>query len=128
MKIYRIAEYSVLGNGVERVVQAYHGSPILFDKFDIDSSAQGVLWFSEDFSIIKNEESGAVSNNYIYVVDLNVQKTAGWEEYDKSYLQQLADEGFDSIKLDNDWAIFDPNRVTIKNIFKRMDNGDYEEN
>jgi len=44
---------------------------------------------------------------------LSVDKVAGWDEYEKLYLEQINDSGFDSVKLDDDWIIFDNNRIKI---------------
>lgn len=109
-----------------QTIQAYHGSSGLFDKFDSQYSAQGVFWFSDDINEIKSESSGAVSNKYIAHVELLVDNTAGWEEYEKKYLQQINDDGFDSIHLDKNWIIFDSNRITIKSWYKKTEDGNYE--
>jgi len=49
-------------------------------------------------------------------VELTVDKSAGWDEYNKLYLQQIADEGYDSIKLDDDWVMFEPRRIKVIDI------------
>ncbi len=46
-------------------------------------------------------------------VELNVENTTGWDDYDEKFLQQIEDEGFDSIQLDDDWIVFDPARVKV---------------
>ncbi|GAG62395.1 unnamed protein product [marine sediment metagenome] len=109
MKIYRISQ---------SIIQAYHGTVAPFDKFDKNFSTQGGFWFSEDINKIKNQESGAVSSKYIVSVNLLVDKTVGWEEYDRYFLQQIEDDGFDSINLDDNWIIFDPNRIKIKEWYR----------
>lgn len=118
MKITKIAKNSI--------ISAYHGTNKIFNSFDRQQTAQGVFWFSTDIEKIKGGTSGANSSEYIYVVDLVVEKTAGWKEYEKMYLQQIEDNGFDSINLDDDWVIFDPNRITIKKTYKRQKDGSYE--
>jgi hypothetical protein len=105
MKIYKVAQ--------QNKVIAYHGTQAPFDSFDRDRAAQGVFWFSEDYSKIADQNSGANSSKFIAKVQLDVNNPAGWEEYDKYYLQQINDMGFDSIKLDDDWVIFDSNRIEI---------------
>lgn len=97
----------------KRVVTAYHGSKVPIENFSRDYGAQGVIWFSEDKDIILRGESGAVSSKYIMKVELTVDKTAGWDEYDKLYLQQIEDEGFDSLHLDENWVMFDPKRIKV---------------
>lgn len=89
-------------------IRVYHGSNIPIRRFSPKFSAQGVLWFSEDKDKILRGESGAVSSKYIMTVDLTVNKTAGWAEYGPLLLAQIQQQGYDSIKLDENWVIFDP--------------------
>ena len=103
----------------KRVVTAYHGSNVPIKNFSRDHGAQGVMWFSEDRDKIIRGESGALSSKYIMKVELNVDRTTGWQDYDKKFLKQIEDEGFDSIQLDDDWIIFDPARVKVVGVEKR---------
>jgi hypothetical protein len=96
-----------------RVVTAYHGSDVPIRRFDPSYSAQGVFWFSEDKDKILRGESGAVSAKHLIEVHLRVNKTAGWNAYDRYSLAELENLGYDSIHLDDDWVIFDPARITI---------------
>ena len=103
-------------NEAASTVVAYHGSNVPIKKFSRDFGAQGVIWFSEDKDKILAGESGACSSKYIMKVELTIDKSAGWDEYDKLGLQQIEDEGYDSIHLDDDWIIFDPNRIKVIDI------------
>lgn len=94
-------------------IVAYHGGPKPIKRFSTSHGAQGVMWFSENKSKILSGESGALSTKWLMTVELRVNKTAGWDLYDKWYLQQIKDEGYDSIKLDDDWIVFDPSRVKV---------------
>jgi hypothetical protein len=100
-------------NEEEKTVIAYHGSNVPIENFSRDLGAQGVMWFSEDKDKVLQGESGACSSKYIMKVELTTDKTAGWDEYDKLYLKQIEDEGFDSIKLDENWVMFDPRRIKV---------------
>ena len=73
--------------GEKRTVTAYHGSKVPIKNFSRDFGAQGVMWFSEDKDKILQGESGACSSEYIMKVELTVDKSAGWDEYNKLYLQ-----------------------------------------
>lgn len=97
----------------KRIVTAYHGSNENIKVFDPKLGAQGVMWFSEDKDKIKRGESGANSSKYIMTVELNVENTTGWDDYDKKSLYEIEAEGFDSILLDDDWIVFDPARVKV---------------
>jgi len=76
----------------------------------------GIFWFSEDKDVILRGESGAGSLNYLMKVVLRVQKTAGWKEYDRYLLDQLTQLGYDSVHLDDNWIMFDPNRIKVLEI------------
>ena len=94
-------------------VIAYHGGPRPIRRFDRNLAAQGVFWFTEDKDKIKRGESGAYNSKYIMTVELNIKKPAGWYLYDKLGLGQIEDAGYDSIKLDDDWVIFDPKNIKV---------------
>lgn len=96
-----------------KTITAYHGTNKKFDKFDKNYAPQGVFWFSTDKDKILGGKAGALSSKYLLTVELSVNKTAGWDKYDKLYLSQIEDEGYDSIKLDDDWVIFDPKNIQI---------------
>lgn len=111
----------IFKNASQNSIKAYHGSNKLFNKFDTIHTAQGILWFSEDLNDILSGNSGALSSKYIYEVQLNVSNPAGWEEYDKLYLDQIRQQGFDSIHLYDNWVIFEENRVKIDRIYENKD-------
>ena len=69
------------------------------------------FWFSEDKDQILRGESGAASRDYLMTVELNVDKTADWDDYERYMLAELQRDGFDSVHLDDDWLIFDPARI-----------------
>jgi hypothetical protein len=105
----------------------YHGTNVLFNRFSTKNTAMGILWFSEDRKRIERGESGADSNKYLVTAEINVNKTAGWPEYEKLMLAQIKSEGYDSIKLDDDWVVFDPRRVKILKVEERQPDGTYKE-
>jgi len=106
-------ETKVLVRSHPRVITAYHGSDVQIRRFDPRYSAQGVFWFSTDKDKILRGESGAVSTKHLIKALLHVDKTAGWDEYDRHSLDELESLGYDSIHLDDDWVIFDPKRIKI---------------
>jgi len=97
----------------------YHGSNTPIKKFDKVFSAQGVFWFSEDKDKILRGDSGAVSSKYLITAEITVDKIAGWKEYDKYFLQELKQQGYDSIKLDDDWVVFDAKNIKVLDIEER---------
>lgn len=100
---------------------AYHGSNSPISKFNRNYSAQGVFWFSEDKDKILKGESGASSVKYIIEVILIVNKTAGWDEYEKLSLGEIYNLGYDSIHLDDDWVIFKNKNIKIKRVDKLIE-------
>ena len=93
---------------------AYHASSVLIRRFDRKFSAPGGgFWFGTDKEKILRGESGAAARDYLMTVQLTTGKVAGWDEYDKFSLQRLQDYGFDSVKLDEDWIIFDPKNIKV---------------
>ena len=103
----------------KEILTVYHGSNKPIQKFDKQYSAQGVFWFSEDKEKIQRGESGAVSSKYIITAEITVNKTAGWEEYDKFFLQELKHQGYDSIHLDDDWVVFDSKNIKVTDVEER---------
>ncbi len=107
----------------------YHGTGKAFSTFNNKHSAQGVFWFSSDKNKILSGGAGASSSADIIPVFLSAKKLAGWDEYEKLGLGQIENMGFDGIKLDDDYIIFEPNQIKSinnkgdwnpanKNIFK----------
>jgi len=94
-------------------VTAYHGSSVPIRNFDKQFSAQGVFWFNEDRDKILSGESGAVSTKWLMTVELKTEKVAGWDEYDKYSLGELDGLGFDSVKLDDNWIILEPENINV---------------
>lgn len=97
----------------KKIITAYHGSNVPIDKFNSKFSAQGVFWFSDNKKEITSGKSGAASTKWIMTVKLKVNKTAGWDEYDKLGLGQIEDMGYDSIKLYDDWIIFNAKNIKV---------------
>lgn len=92
-------------------VKAYHGTN---KSFRIMKPAFGnALWFSTDKSKIQAGESGASGTSKILSVYLRMTKTAGWKEYDNLTEGQLISQGFDSVKLDDDYIVFNPEQVKL---------------
>lgn len=107
----------------------YHGSSKNFSTFNRKFSAQGVFWFTSDKNKILAGESGAAGRSTIIPVFISAKNIAGWPEYEKLGLGQIKERGFDAIKLDDDYIVFDPTNIKSinnkgewngnnKNIFK----------
>lgn len=107
----------------------YHGTSKSFSTFNRKHSAQGVFWFTSDKNKIIAGEAGAASRDAIIPVFLSAKNLAGWSEYGKLGLGQIQGRGYDGVKLDDDYIIFEPTQIKSinnkgewssnnKNIFK----------
>ena len=96
--------------------KAYHVTNYKFDTFDPNMAAMGgAFWFTETRAKIANNETGAGlrpdKEKIILDVYLKANKQAGWGEYDKLGLGEIEGRGFDSVKLDDDYIIFNSTQI-----------------
>lgn len=99
-------------------VEAWHVTNSEFDSFDPDKAAMGgVFWFTESKAKIDSDETGAGlypgKQKRVLHVYLDTRKSAGWDEYEKFGLGEIERRGFKSIKLEDDWIVFDPNQIKL---------------
>lgn len=98
----------------------YHVSNVDFEEFDINKSQDGCIWLTRDLESIKNGETGASLNSdtiYIHEFYIKAKKIAGWDEEDKYMQDQLIQQGYDAVLLDDDIKIFNPeNIIKINNV------------
>lgn len=97
-------------------IEAYHVTNEKFDRFDPSKAAMGgTFWFTENRAKIDNDETGAGlrPNKEKIVLDvyLKANNSAGWDEYDALGLGEIEGRGFDSVKLDDDYIIFNSNQI-----------------
>ncbi len=96
----------------ESTIVAYHGSDVPIRRFDRDKTAMGIFWFSENRGAVERGDRANVTK-WLITARLDVgKKIAGWDEYDKLGLYEL-EQQFDSVRLDDDWIIFDPSRIRV---------------
>ena len=108
--------------------KAYHVTNEEFDEFDPNKSAMGgVFWFTTDKQKISRGETGAGlrpdKKKKTLSVFLKTEKSAGWNEYDKLGLGEIESRGFDSIKLDDDFVIFDSSQIKLSDAVTRDSDG-----
>ncbi len=90
---------------------AYHSTNDAFDAFDTNKTMDGAFWFTSNKSAALAAEVGASGCKYIMPVYLRIQKIAGWDEYDRLTFDELIAQGFDGVKLDDDFIVFDANNI-----------------
>ena len=90
----------------------YHGTSKNFKMFNPKMATMGgIFWFSSDKDKIKKGESGANGYTKIMEVYLSAKNLAGWTEYEPYGLGEIERMGFDGIKLDDDYIIFNNNQI-----------------
>ena len=107
-----LSGYSLLFENAEPII-AYHGTNDRFDSFDPSKTADSVFWFSTDKDYILRGDSGAAGTKYVMKCLLNLHNTAGWDEFERLSIDQLIAEGYDSVKLDDDYIVFEPSDIKV---------------
>ena len=110
MKIIRISQ------NIPKTI--WHISNNEFDKFQ---PTLGMIWFAKDKnSLIENKHGASIQEGpiYLYQCETTTKNPAGWDEYDKYFVDQIKSLGFDSIDLDEDFVVFDPNHINIISVTK----------
>ena len=110
-----------------RIAQAngqvcYHISNNLFDDFDVERSQDGLIWFSKDKESLLESGHGASigsgGNVYLYTCLITSNNPASYDEYDRYFVQQLEQMGYDSLDLDDDFVVFYPENIEILDVEK----------
>ena len=92
-------------------LRVYHGTDATFYAFDKNKTSDSLFWFTSDRNKIASGESGAAGRSKIAPFYLSAKKLAGWEEYDKYSIDELIQQGYDGIKLDDDYVVFSPEQI-----------------
>lgn len=93
----------------------YHGTNFNFEKFDLDKSTMGNIWFTSNKDKIIGGESGAIGRGIIKAANLCIKNPAGWDEYEKYSTGELQGLKFDGVILDDDYMVWDTSQVRIIN-------------
>jgi DNA polymerase III sliding clamp (beta) subunit (PCNA family)/ribosomal protein S18 acetylase RimI-like enzyme len=106
----------------------YHQTQEKFNEFDIQKSYTHSFWFTSNLDNILRGETGATQRPdaevVVMEVYLSIQNMAGWDEYDKYGVGELISMGYDGIKLDDDYVVFEPTQIKSAT----DNNGDYNPN
>lgn len=86
----------------------YHGTDRDFSAFNPDI---GQIWLTNNMEGINQGEVGASASGYVMPVFVKSNKVAGWDEYDKLMFDQIEQEGYDAIALDDDLMVFNPSNI-----------------
>jgi hypothetical protein len=103
-------------DGPKKLV-VYHGTGSRFQKFNLKKSTMGLMWFSSSKEAVLSGDVGADGRGWIATAEVTIQKAAGWEEYEKLFIDELKSQGYDGGILPNgngfDCFVFDPSQVCI---------------
>jgi hypothetical protein len=69
------------------------------------------FWFTANKEAALSREVGASGSKHLMPVYLRACKLAGWDEYDRLTYDQLISEGFDGVKLDDNFIVFDAKAI-----------------
>jgi hypothetical protein len=114
-------------NGFLRIAQSlqvpgtlYHISNNLFQRFDAEFLAQGIVYFAKSRDELLASGHGADANFakpvYLYTCTTSASHPASWDEFDRYSVDELESQGYDSLDLDDDFVVFDPEKVEIVGI------------
>lgn len=110
---------------VERIVRAveqgfdidtiwYHVSNSDFDEFDLEKTQDGCIWLTRDLESIKNGETGAsIKGDDVFIHEFYIRTTklGGWNENDLYMDDQLIQDGYDGLILDDDIKLYHPENI-----------------
>lgn len=91
----------------------YHVSNIDFKEIDVNKS-DSVFWLTRDYNSILNGTTGASLINseiYIHKFYLKESKLAGWDEEETLFQDQLIQQGYDGVLLDDDLKMFNISKL-----------------
>lgn len=83
----------------EKTYQVFHGTNNRFQNFDLNKTAEGVIWFTDSKESILNGSHGGDGSKYIMKRTITLNNPAGWEEYEKYSLDELINLGYDGVIL-----------------------------
>lgn len=100
-------------NGEPLVV--YHGTDSDFSAFDPGKTMDGMFWFSGDRQAIESGEVGAAGSGRVIDAYVSIKNPAGWEQYDSLTIDQIIQEGYDGLILEDDGELtvvaFEPTQI-----------------
>jgi hypothetical protein len=105
----------------------YHQTSAVFDKFDTAKSADGSIWFTNNFDDITNKSRGTGASSRGRVVESFATKDlklATPEQFDSKFTDQLIQEGYDGVYYPGDettgafYQIFKPEKLKTRSQLK----------
>ena len=94
--------------------KAFHQTSSKFDEFDLNKSADGTAWFTNDinnFSDPASSSAAASGKGSIMERDIVLNKAAGYQELDKFSVAELRGQGYDGAILGGEIQVFDAKAI-----------------
>lgn len=112
-------EVATTGTNKTKEKTLYHATDETFDEFDINKSADGSIWFSDNKEMIEAGYDGVGKRKNVMErsIDESKLKLASWNDADKYMTPQLIQMGFDGVKYsepgakDITYQIFNPQKL-----------------
>jgi hypothetical protein len=98
--------------------KGFHQTSSKFDEFDLNKSADGTAWFTNDinnFSDPASSSAAASGKGSIMERDIVLNKAASYEELDRYSIGELKDQGYDGAILGGEIQVFDPKAIKKSN-------------
>ena len=110
-----------------RLQVVYHATNAIFTQVDFKKGSQGLFWFTSSKANFENGNTtaaGVRDGSRVRVMELyaDIEKPAGWDEYDKYGIDQLQHMGYDGAILDKGDGTFDGFVFKSANQVKSVDN------
>lgn len=92
---------------------AYHqtsklnAKKILKSGFNFKNSIQNIVWFTNNKTGIAENSNGATGSGSVLKLEININKAANWDLYEKYSLDELENLGYDGVILKEDDGTFD---------------------
>lgn len=83
----------------EQTYQVFHGTNNRFQNFDLNKTAEGVIWFTDSKESIINGSHGGDGSKYIMNRTITLNNPAGWYEYERYSIGELINMGYDGVIL-----------------------------
>ena len=106
-----------VARGGKKLKKLFHGTAESFDDFDVNKTADGAIWFTDNKNMIEKGEVGASGKGHIIerLIDEGELKLGNWDDQDKYFDEELIRKGFDGLKLESEgettYKIFDPKKL-----------------
>ena len=114
---------SLMFEDAKHPLVVYHGTSAKFNKFSLQKSTYGTIWFTSDKEKIISGNAGAAGKGYIITAEVTINNPVGWNGYDKLVIDQYRGMGYDGAVLPASHGHFDcfvlsPNQIKILKIEK----------